>query len=62
VSTSLILPYLALGAVLFRALLVGAKIIPSSCRRCGRPRERRRLGEQICGCAPAAAGSRSSDR
>ncbi len=55
-TSTLILPYLALFAVLFRALLVGAKIVPSSCRRCGRPQERRRLGEQICGCATAGNG------
>jgi uncharacterized Zn finger protein (UPF0148 family) len=57
VSSTLILPYLALFAVLFRALLVGAKIAPSSCRRCGRPQERRRLGEQICGCAMPGNGA-----
>jgi uncharacterized Zn finger protein (UPF0148 family) len=58
-SSTLILPYLALFAVLFRALLVGAKIASSSCRRCGRPQERRRLGEKICGCTTAGNGERA---
>jgi uncharacterized Zn finger protein (UPF0148 family) len=46
----LIVGYLLFGAILMRALLVHAKIMPATCARCGLPLERRRLGEQICSC------------
>jgi hypothetical protein len=49
-SSSLALPYLVLAATLVRALLVKAQIVPVSCDRCGLPRERRVLGDRICGC------------
>jgi hypothetical protein len=39
-----------LWIVLLRALLVSARVVPPSCRRCGLQLERRRLGEQICNC------------
>ncbi len=37
--------------VLMRALLVSAKVVPPSCRRCGLQLERRRLGDRVCSCA-----------
>lgn len=43
-------PYLVLCATLMRALYVAAKGEPKVCARCARPRERRELGEQLCGC------------
>ena len=49
-SVEFTLPYLVLWAVLLRALLVKAQIVPRSCGRCGRVFERRALGEQICSC------------
>jgi hypothetical protein len=49
----LVLPYLIVFATVFQALLVTAKVVPPSCARCGRPLERRRLGEQICSCGRA---------
>ncbi len=56
-SSTLALPYLALFAVLFRGLLVVARVVPSSCRRCGLFRERRTLGEKICACSSQQAGA-----
>jgi hypothetical protein len=49
-SSGMILPYLVFAATLMRALAVKADIAPPSCSHCGRPRERRHLGEQICRC------------
>ncbi len=49
-TTELLLGYAALWILLFRALLVGARIIPASCSRCGLLFERRELGQKICGC------------
>jgi hypothetical protein len=49
-SAQLIPAYFVLGAVLFRALLVRANVIPPSCGRCGRTFERRELGEPVCRC------------
>jgi hypothetical protein len=42
--------YAVLWAVLFRALLVRAKLAPPTCGRCGRTYERRALGEPVCSC------------
>jgi hypothetical protein len=39
-----------LWIVLLRALLVSARVVPPSCRRCGLQLERRRLGERVCSC------------
>jgi hypothetical protein len=39
-----------LWIVLLRALLVSARLVPPSCRRCGLQLERRRLGERVCNC------------
>jgi hypothetical protein len=44
-------PYSMLWIVLMRALLVRARVIPPTCARCGLTRERRHLGERLCGCA-----------
>jgi hypothetical protein len=49
-TRELLLGYAAFWVVLFRALLVGARIIPASCARCGLLFERRELGQQICAC------------
>jgi hypothetical protein len=53
-TVSLLLVYLVLAATLGRAVLVGAKHGPASCGGCGRPFERRELGEQICRCRERA--------
>jgi uncharacterized Zn finger protein (UPF0148 family) len=42
--------YFVLWATLIRALVVRAKLAPTSCRRCGYPLERRELGERVCSC------------
>jgi hypothetical protein len=44
------LTYLTLWAVLMRALLVRAMILPATCHRCGLRYERRQLGEPVCSC------------
>jgi hypothetical protein len=49
-STTFALPYLVLAATLLKALLVQAEVAAPSCGRCGLPRERRALGDRICGC------------
>lgn len=49
-TTQLVLGYAAFWAVLFRALLVKARIAPASCARCGLLYERRELGQKICDC------------
>lgn len=43
---------LAFALTLMRSLLVGARIIPPSCARCGVQLERRALGERVCRCDP----------
>jgi hypothetical protein len=48
-------PYLVLLELIFavtlmRGLLVAAKVLPASCGTCGRPFERRELGEPVCRC------------
>jgi hypothetical protein len=50
-SSSFVLPYLVLAATLMRALAVKSQFAAPSCGRCGRPLERRYLGEQICRCS-----------
>jgi hypothetical protein len=47
----LAIPYIVLWVVMMRALLVRAQILPPTCSRCGRPYERRDLGESICSCS-----------
>jgi hypothetical protein len=49
-TTQLVLGYAAFWATLVRALLVAARLIPDSCRRCGLLFERRELGQSICSC------------
>jgi hypothetical protein len=49
-NVSILLVYLVLAATLARAVLVADHRGPSSCPRCGRPFERRVLGESICRC------------
>ncbi len=49
-TPQLLLPYALLWIVLFRTLLVRAGILSPTCRRCGLPFERSRLGEPICSC------------
>jgi len=48
---SLVLPSFVLWATLMRGLLVAAKLLPPSCRRCGLAFERRVMGEPVCRCA-----------
>jgi hypothetical protein len=50
---ALAVPYLVLWFAMMRALLVRAEILPPTCNRCGRPFERRELGEPVCSCARA---------
>ena len=50
-TMQLVLAYAAFWVVLFRALLVRAGIVPSSCARCGLLFERQELGQAICSCA-----------
>jgi hypothetical protein len=45
-----VLPTFVLWATLMRGLLVAAKLLPPSCRRCGMLLERRVLGEPVCQC------------
>ena len=49
-TTQLLLAYAVLWATLLRALLVRARLIPPTCRRCGFAFERSELGQQICSC------------
>jgi hypothetical protein len=49
-STPLIVLFLTLWATLLKALAVAARPQRGTCARCGRPVERRRLGDRICGC------------
>jgi hypothetical protein len=49
-TVSILLVYLMLAVTLGRSVLVADHRGPSTCSRCGRPHERRVLGEQICGC------------
>lgn len=46
----LIILNLGLGLTFVRSMLVAAKVLPSSCARCGHVRERRSLGEPVCRC------------
>ncbi len=50
-TTQLLIAYGVLWATLMKPLLERAELIPASCKRCGRPFERRELGQTICGCA-----------
>lgn len=49
-SPLLITLYLTVWAVLMRALAIVAKPARATCARCGRPFERRRLGDPVCRC------------
>jgi predicted Zn-ribbon and HTH transcriptional regulator len=49
-SSYVALPYIVLGAVMLRALLVRAQVVPPSCRTCGMAYERRELGQPVCRC------------
>jgi hypothetical protein len=49
-TPSLLALFATLAAVLMRAVLEKLDALPSSCARCGLPRERRFLGERICAC------------
>ena len=42
--------YAALAVSLTRAVLVKLQVVAPTCAGCGLPRERRSMGEQICGC------------
>ncbi len=50
---ALAIPYLVLWVAMMRALLVRAQLLPATCNRCGRPYERRELGETVCSCERA---------
>jgi hypothetical protein len=50
-TLTLLALYTTLAAVFARAVLVKLQGLPPSCARCGLPRERRELGERICGCS-----------
>ncbi len=42
--------FLTVWATLLKALAVAAQPARATCARCGRPFERRHLGDRICGC------------
>jgi hypothetical protein len=48
-------PYLVLWAVLMRALLVRAKIVPPLCARCGQRVESSSSGRRVCTCVGDSA-------
>jgi hypothetical protein len=51
-SLSLLALYCALAVVLMRPVLEKTRPYRiASCEHCGLPRERRELGERICGCS-----------
>jgi hypothetical protein len=50
-TLSLLALYTTLAAVFAQAVLVKLQGLPPSCAHCGLPRERRQLGERICGCS-----------
>lgn len=50
-TLSLLALYTTLAAVFAQAVLVKLQAVPPSCARCGLPRERREMGERICGCS-----------
>jgi hypothetical protein len=50
---ALAVPYVVLWAAMMRALLVRAQVLPMTCNRCGRPYERRDLGDSVCACERA---------
>lgn len=47
---ALVLALVAFWASLMRALFVKADLLPATCARCGRPFERRALGDPVCRC------------
>jgi hypothetical protein len=49
-SAALIAPWAMLWIVLIRTLLVRHQVLPPTCRRCGLPLERTRMGTSICRC------------
>ncbi|HSC90421.1 MAG TPA: hypothetical protein VLB86_02065 [Gaiellaceae bacterium] len=52
-SLTLLAIYCAFAASLMRSVLVTLQVLPPLCPGCGLPRERRELGERICGCTHA---------
>ena len=49
-TTPLLIAYAFLSVTLLKPLLVRAQVIHASCARCGKPYERRELGQPICNC------------
>lgn len=49
-TVEILLFYCVLAATLARGVLVQAQLVCPTCSRCGRPQERRHLGERICSC------------
>jgi hypothetical protein len=49
-SAALLPSYAMFWMVLFRALLVRARVLPATCGRCGLRLEREMLGETVCRC------------
>jgi hypothetical protein len=52
-SSAFLVPWAMVWVVLLRALLVEADLLPRTCRGCGRPVERGRVGEDVCSCDDA---------
>jgi hypothetical protein len=52
-SLTILAIYSALAVSLTRAVLVKLQVVAPTCAGCGLPRERRSMGEQICGCGRA---------
>jgi hypothetical protein len=61
-TVQLSLAYTAFWLTLMQPLLVRARVIPASCRRCGRHLERQELGEPICACSGSAPRSTDARR
>ena len=49
-TTPLLIAYGFLSLTLLKPLLVRAQMIQASCARCGKPYERRELGQPVCNC------------
>ena len=49
-TAQLLVAYAVLWAMLLKALLARARVIPAECARCGRLYERRELGQPVCRC------------
>ena len=49
-TTPLLIAYGFLSLTFVKPLLVRAQVISASCTRCGKPYQRRELGQPVCNC------------